>query len=111
MTDQPKTHSTDRRLADIVREVKIASADRTDVVVDIRDADRARLDSFLATEIRRCFTNDIDPADRPGSISGISPGPVQAANVASMRWRMCIWAHDRRVFPALRSADTRLGAG
>ena len=48
MTDRPKIPANDRRLADIVREVKIATADRTDVVVDMRDADRARLE--LLTE-------------------------------------------------------------
>ena len=55
MTDRPKTQSTDRRLADVVREVKIAAADRTDVVVDMRDADRARLE--LLAQVKERFPN------------------------------------------------------
>jgi len=102
MTDQPKTHSTDRRLADIVREVKIASADRTDVVVDIRDADRARLE-LLAQEIRPLF-DDIDPADDRFDF-GISPG------LQPRLWIDAVahvhMGHDRRVFRFVR--DTRLG--
>lgn len=35
-----------RRLAEAVRAAKIASAQRTDVVIDIREADRARLEIF-----------------------------------------------------------------
>lgn len=102
MTDQPKTHSTDRRLADIVREVKIASADRTDVVVDIRDADRARLE-LLAQEVRPLF-DDIDPADDRFDF-GISPG------LQPRLWIDAVahvhMGHDRRVFRFVR--DTRLG--
>ncbi|MDX1731807.1 MAG: hypothetical protein R3184_11770, partial [Aurantimonas coralicida] len=33
-----------KRLADAVRQAKIAAAQRSDVVVDIREADRARLE-------------------------------------------------------------------
>ena len=35
-----------KRLADAVRAAKIAAAQRTDIVVDIREADRARLEMF-----------------------------------------------------------------
>ena len=102
MTDQTKTYSTDRRLADIVREVKIASADRTDVVVDIRDADRARLE-LLAQEIRPLF-DDIHPADDRFDF-GISPG------LQPRLWIDAVahvhMGHDRRVFRFVR--DTRLG--
>ncbi|WAP69620.1 hypothetical protein [Jiella pelagia] len=38
-----------KRLADAVRQAKIAAAHRSDVVVDIREADRARLE-ILAEE-------------------------------------------------------------
>ncbi|MBC7282521.1 hypothetical protein [Hoeflea sp.] len=102
MTDHPKTHSTERRLADIVREVKIASADRTDVVVDIRDADRARLE-LLAQEIGPLF-DDIDPADDRFDF-GISPG------LQPRLWIDAVahvhMGHDRRVYRFVR--DTRLG--
>jgi hypothetical protein len=61
MTDTSKPTTPDRRLADIVRDVKISAADRTDVVVDMRDADRARLE-LLAQELQPVI-DDIDPAD------------------------------------------------
>lgn len=102
MTDQPKTFSTDRRLADIVRDVKIASADRTDVVVDIREADRARLE-LLAQEVRPLL-EDIDPADDRfdfGISSGLQPR-LWIDSVAHVHM-----GRDRRIYRFVR--DTRLG--
>lgn len=43
---QRVVESGTRRLAEAVRAAKIASAQRTDVVIDIREADRARLEIF-----------------------------------------------------------------
>tara|TARA_R110002020_G_scaffold16307_14_gene57643 strand:+ start:1853 stop:2635 length:783 start_codon:yes stop_codon:yes gene_type:complete len=102
MTDQSKTYTTDRRLADIVREVKIAAADRTDVVVDIRDADRARLE-LLAQELQPLI-DDIDPADDRFDF-GISPGLQPRLWIDSVAH--VHMGHDRRVFRFVR--DTRLG--
>lgn len=102
MTDRPKTPANDRRLADIVREVKIATADRTDVVVDMRDADRARLE-LLAEDIRPVLA-DIDPADDRfdfGVSAGLQPR-LWIDAVAHVHM-----GHDRRVFRFVR--DTRLG--
>ncbi|MGJ8571262.1 MAG: hypothetical protein ACSHXI_11255 [Hoeflea sp.] len=102
MTDRPKTPANDRRLSDIVREVKIATADRTDVVVDMRDADRARLE-LLADEIRPVLA-DIDPADDRfdfGVSTGLQPR-LWIDAVAHVHM-----GHDRRVFRFVR--DTRLG--
>ena len=102
MTDHSKTHPNDRRLADIVREVKIAAADRTDVVVDIRDADRARLE-LLAQEVRPLL-DDIDASDDRfdfGISSGLQPR-LWIDSVAHVQM-----GHDRRVFRFVR--DTRLG--
>jgi hypothetical protein len=102
MTDRPKTPSNDRRLSDIVRDVKIASADRTDVVVDMRDADRARLE-LLAEEIRPVLA-DIDPDDDRfdfGLSKGLQPR-LWIDAVAHVHM-----GHDRRVFRFVR--DTRLG--
>ncbi|MCC0036697.1 MAG: hypothetical protein H6887_15705 [Hoeflea sp.] len=102
MTDRPKNHSNDRRLSDIVRDVKIAAADRTDVVVDMRDADRARLE-LLAEEIRPVLA-DIDPADDRfdfGLSKGLQPR-LWIDAVAHVHM-----GHDRRVFRFVR--DTRLG--
>ena len=102
MTDRPKNHSNDRRLSDIVRDVKIAAADRTDVVVDMRDADRARLE-LLGEEIRPVLA-DIDPADDRfdfGLSKGLQPR-LWIDAVAHVHM-----GHDRRVFRFVR--DTRLG--
>jgi hypothetical protein len=102
MTDRPKTPANDRRLADIVRDVKIATADRTDVVVDMRDADRARLE-LLAEEIKPVLA-DIDPADDRfdfGISTGLQPR-LWIDAVAHVHM-----GHDRRVFRFVR--DTRLG--
>ncbi|WP_417416390.1 hypothetical protein [Hoeflea sp.] len=102
MTDRPKTPANDRRLSDIVRDVKIAAADRTDVVVDMRDADRARLE-LLAEEIRPVLA-DIDPADDRfdfGLSKGLQPR-LWIDAVAHVHM-----GHDRRVFRFVR--DTRLG--
>ncbi|GAB5461832.1 hypothetical protein [Hoeflea sp. EC-HK425] len=102
MTDRPKTPSNDRRLSDIVRDVKISAADRTDVVVDMRDADRARLE-LLAEEIRPVLA-DIDPDDDRfdfGLSKGLQPR-LWIDAVAHVHM-----GHDRRVFRFVR--DTRLG--
>lgn len=102
MTDRPKTPANDRRLADIVREVKIATADRTDVVVDMRDADRARLE-LLAEEIKPVLA-DIDASDDRfdfGVSAGLQPR-LWIDAVAHVHM-----GHDRRVFRFVR--DTRLG--
>jgi len=102
MTDRPKTPANDRRLSDIVREVKIATADRTDVVVDMRDADRARLE-LLADEIRPVL-DGIDASDDRfdfGISTGLQPR-LWIDAVAHVHM-----GHDRRVFRFVR--DTRLG--
>ena len=92
----------ERRLTDIVREVKIAAAERSDVVVDMRDADRARLE-LLAEELQSVI-NDIDPADDRFDF-GISTGQQP-------RFWIDAVAHvhmgpDRRLYRVVR--DTRLG--
>lgn len=102
MTDRSKTGTPDRRLADIVREVKIAAADRSDVVVDMRDADRARLE-ILADELASVVAQ-IDPADDRFDL-GISSGQQPRLWIDAV-------AHvhmgkDRRIFRFVR--DTRLG--
>ena len=93
---------TERRLTDIVREVKIAAAERSDVVVDMRDADRARLE-LLAEELQSVI-DDIDPADDRFDF-GISTGQQP-------RFWIDAVAHvhmgpDRRLYRVVR--DTRLG--
>lgn len=47
MADKITPISADRRLADVIRQVKAAAVERDDVVVDMREADRARLELLL----------------------------------------------------------------
>ena len=54
MGDSSAPSGKSRRLSDVVREVKIATAERDDVVVDMKEADRARID-LLAEELAPVF--------------------------------------------------------
>jgi hypothetical protein len=102
MTDHTEPKTPDRRLSDIVRDVKISAADRTDVVVDMRDADRARLE-LLAQELEPVIA-DIDPSDDRfdfGLSTGLQPR-LWVDAVAHVHM-----GHDRRVYRFVR--DTRLG--
>jgi len=60
-----------RRLAEAVREVKAAAADREDVVVDMRETTRARLE-LLAQELAPVFAEV--PEDDPAFDLAISSG-------------------------------------
>lgn len=60
-TDNVTALRGSRRLADAVRAAKIAAAHRSDVVVDIREADRARLE-ILAEEIQG-IADEVPPGD------------------------------------------------
>jgi hypothetical protein len=102
MTDRSKTTTPERRLADIVREVKIAAADRSDVVVDMRDADRARLE-ILADELRPVMA-EIDPGDDRFDF-GISSGQQPRLWIDAVAH--VHMGRDRRIFRFVR--DTRLG--
>ncbi|PWV97560.1 hypothetical protein DFR52_10683 [Hoeflea marina] len=102
MSEPSKPQTAERRLADIVREVKIASADRGDVVVDMRDADLARLE-LLADELRPVFA-DIDPADDRFDF-GVSSGQQPRLWIDAVAH--VHMGRDRRVFRFVR--DTRLG--
>ncbi|MEQ8482362.1 MAG: hypothetical protein RIC18_17060 [Hoeflea sp.] len=102
MTDHTDSKTPDRRLSDIVRDVKISAADRTDVVVDMRDADRARLE-LLAQELEPVIA-DLDPSDDRfdfGLSTGLQPR-LWVDAVAHVHM-----GHDRRVYRFVR--DTRLG--
>ncbi|MDJ1462410.1 hypothetical protein [Nitratireductor sp. GZWM139] len=91
-----------RRLSDAMREMKNAAADRTDVVVEMREASRTRLE-LLAQELQPVF--DDVPADDPTFDFAISSGEQPrlwidaVAHVAMGR--------DRRTYRFVR--DTRLG--
>ena len=94
-------HAT-RRLSDAIRDVKNAAADRSDVVVELREASRTRLD-LLAAELAPVFADvpaDIDMFDFTIS-SGLQPRLwIDAVSHVAM-------ARDRRTYRFLR--DTRLG--
>lgn len=97
-----QTSEQSRALADAVRDVKNAFADRDDVVVDLREAHRMRLE-LLAGELAPVFADvpaDMDSFDFAVS-SGLQPRLwIDAvAHVAMGR--------DRRTYRFLR--DTRIG--
>jgi len=101
-TGNAKLNDQARRLSDAIRDVKNASADRDDVVVDLREAHRMRLE-LLAAELAPVFAevpDDIDMFDFAVS-SGLQPRLwIDAvAHVAMGR--------DRRTYRFLK--DTRVG--
>jgi len=89
------------RLADAIREVKNAAADREDVVVELREAQRTRLE-LLATELIPVFA-DV-PADAGFDFvisSGTQPRLwIDAVSYVTM-------GRDRRTYRFLK--ETRLG--
>ena len=91
-----------RKLAEAIREVRNAAADREDVVVDMREAQRMRLE-LLASELQGIFAEV--PADDEWFDFAISSGLqprfwIDAVSHVSM-------GRDRRTYRFLR--DTRLG--
>ncbi|WP_095090792.1 hypothetical protein [Mesorhizobium sophorae] len=97
-----KTTDQSRKLSDAVRDVKNAFADRDDVVVDMREAHRMRLD-LLAAELAPVFADvpvDMDNFDFVVS-SGLQPRLwIDAVSHVAM-------GRDRRTYRFLR--DTRIG--
>lgn len=91
-----------RKLSDAIRDVKNAFADREDVVVDMREAHRMRLD-LLAAELAPVFADvpaDMDNFDFAVS-SGLQPRLwIDAVSHVAM-------GRDRRTYRFLR--DTRIG--
>ena len=97
-----KQIDTGGRLAEAIRDVKNAAADRDDVVVELRDASRMRLD-LLAAELAPVFSevpDDIDLFDFTIS-SGLQPRLwIDAVSHVAM-------GRDRRTYRFLK--DTRRG--
>lgn len=91
-----------RRLSDAIRDVKNAAADREDVVVELREATRMRL-QLLAVELAPVFAEvptDIDTFDFAIS-SGLNPRLwIDSVSHVSM-------GRDRRTYRFLK--DTRVG--
>ena len=91
-----------RRLSDAMREVRIAKADRNDVVVDLKDADRARLE-ILAEQLKPVI--DEIPAEDDQFDFAISTGLQPRLWVDATSHVML--ARDRRTYRFVR--DTRHG--
>ena len=105
MTDKAESHEPTaqaRRLADVIREVKNAAADRDDVVVELREASHTRLE-LIAAELAPLFAEvppDIDLFDFTIS-SGLQPRFwIDAVSHVAM-------ARDRRTYRFVK--DTRAG--
>ncbi len=100
--DNRKPNMPPHRLADVIREVKNAAADRDDVVVELREASRTRLE-LLSAELAPIFDEvpvDIDLFDFTIS-SGLQPRLwIDAISHVAM-------GRDRRTYRFLK--DTRSG--
>lgn len=101
-SDRAGNRNNVTRLSDAIREVRIASADKADVVVDMKEADRARLE-LLALDLKPVF--DEVPADNDlfdfAISSGLQPRLwIDAVSHVQM-------GRDRRTYRFVR--DTRVG--
>jgi hypothetical protein len=93
---------TVRSLKDAIRRVRTAEAERSDVVVELRDAERARLE-ILADELRGVFAEIPEEHEAFSlSISGGTP-PRLWVDMTSF----VVMDRDRRTYRFLK--DTRLG--
>ncbi len=91
-----------RSLRDAIREVRTAEAERSDVVVELRDAERARLE-MLAEELRSVF-NEV-PAEDEQFIFTVAAGTPPRLWIDMTSF--VVLARDRRTYRFLK--DTRLG--
>lgn len=91
-----------RSLRDTIRKVRTAEAERSDVVVELRDAERARLE-ILAEELRSVF-NEVPPDDDQFIFSVATGTPPRLwIDMTSF----VVMGRDRRSYRFLK--DTRLG--
>jgi len=97
-----KDTASGRRLADAIREVKNAVADRDDVVVDIREQQRTRLE-LLADDLKPVF-GDIPGDDERFDLT-ITAGAQPRLWIDAVAH--VTMGRDRRTYRFLR--DTRLG--
>ena len=91
-----------RSLSDALRKVRLGETERTDVVIELREAERARLD-MLADELRGVFSEI--PAENDQFIFQVVPGnqPRLWIDMTSF----AVLGRDRRTYRFLK--DTRLG--
>ncbi len=101
-TGRSGTTSNVRNLTDAIRKVRVAESERTDVVVELREAERARLD-MLADELRTVFA-EVPEGDEQFvfQISGGSQ-PRFWIDMTSL----VLMGRDRRTYRFVK--DTRLG--
>jgi len=91
-----------RSLRDTLREVRTAETERADVVVELRDAERARLE-LLAEELRGVFA-EVPPGDDQ-FIFAVAPGTPPRLWIDMTAF--VAMGRDRRTYRFLK--DTRLG--
>ncbi len=91
-----------RSLRDTLREVRTAETERADVVVELRDAERARLE-LLAEELRGVFAEV--PAEDDQFIFAVAPGTPPRLWIDMTAF--VVMGRDRRTYRFLK--DTRLG--
>lgn len=102
MSEKKDNAQNNNRLSDIVRKARVSSAERQDVVVDMKEADKARLE-LLADKLEPIF-NDIDKEDDRFDLnisSGAQPR-IWIDSVAHVHM-----GRDRRTYRFVR--DSRLG--
>ena len=91
-----------RRLNEAIRKVRVAETERTDVVVELREAERARLE-MLAEELRGVFVEV--PEDDEQFVFEVASGTQPRLWIDITTFVMM--ARDRRTYRFLK--DTRLG--
>ena len=91
-----------RRLSDAIRRVRTAEAERSDVVVELRDAEKARLE-LLAEELQSVFAEV--PADNETFLFSVAGG--MPARLWIDMTSFVVMGRDRRTYRFLK--DTRLG--
>ena len=101
-TSDQRGNGTVRSLKAAIRRVRTAEAERSDVVVELRDAERARLE-MLADELRAVFA-EIPEEDEAFllSVSGGTPARLWIDMTSFV-----VMDRDRRTYRFLK--DTRLG--
>lgn len=91
-----------RNLTDAIRRVRTAEAERSDVVVELRDAERARLE-MLADELKGVFAEV--PAEDEQFVFTVAPGTPPRLWIDLTAF--VTLGRDRRTYRFLK--DTRLG--
>ena len=95
-------HAKVRRLGDAINRVRLAEVERADVVVELREAERARLE-MLADELRSVFAEV--PADNDQFIFAVTSGTQPRLWIDQTGFVGL--GRDRRTYRFLK--DTRLG--